>query len=242
MLFAEISQIIHKPLLTPAPLEEHQVHIWLAHQPTVKHQAASLRQWLSSSDLERAERYLFQKDRDRFILSQGILQVLCSSYLGISPLIVSFTKNPYGKPGLLDSNLYFNLSHSGEWIIYGFGRKPFIGIDIEQERPIENLHSLVGYYFSPAEVRAFTRESADRQLTAFYRGWTRKEAYIKAVGMGLSLSLHDFDVSLDETPRLLSTQHEADCHFYDLQVADGYTACLAVNTSVTDLQVFRYLP
>ncbi len=198
-------------------LSKDEVHVWRA---SVLQPSAAIQSWrslLSEDEIARAERFYFEKDRRRFIVSHGLLRILLARYLN-TPLIsagqLRFCQNEYGKPSLnldkQDCALNFNLSHSGELVLFAFTYVRQIGIDIEYMRPSLDYQSLVEHYFSPLENQMLQALPVSARLEAFYQCWTRKEAYIKARGKGLSIPLDIFDVSLrpDEPAVLLNSRED----------------------------------
>ncbi len=198
-------------------LLKDEVHVWRA---SVLQPLAAIQSWrslLSEDEIARAERFYFEKDRRRFIVSHGLLRILLARYLN-TPLIsagqLRFCQNEYGKPSLnldkQDCALNFNLSHSGELVLFAFTYVRQIGIDIEYMRPSLDYQSLVEHYFSPLENQMLQALPVSARLEAFYQCWTRKEAYIKARGKGLSIPLDIFDVSLrpDEPAVLLNSRED----------------------------------
>lgn len=225
-------------------LEEQKVDVWRVRSADHSSMLPELASLLSTSESQRAYQYISKKDSDSFVLGRGILRLLCGKYLQVQPNVLQFSSNDYDKPYLNFAPLYFNLSHAGEWIVYAFSANPFVGIDIEEVRPIDNMHNIVAYYFSLSEAGAFQQIAPQYQLEAFFRCWTRKEAYIKAIGSGLSLSLKSFDVSLtaSDTSGLLRTEHKANCRLEDIQVADGYIGCLAIENTTTNICFYDIPP
>lgn len=150
---------------------------------------------LSKSEKIRAAGYKFELDRTRFITRRGILRILLGRYLNQSPDEVSLYTNPEGKLENGDNEPGFNLSHSGDQIAYVFGKQKNLGIDIEQVKPLEDLMEIAERFFSPFEKSTIHKLSGDNQLETFYHIWTQKEAFVKAIGTGLSENLRDFNVS-----------------------------------------------
>lgn len=134
-------------------------------------------------------------------MAHGRLRQLLSSVLGMAPENLEFAAGPHGKPHLAGaaagSGLHFNLSHSGDVGLVGWAQGRDIGVDVEVWRPMRDEAALVHRYFSTAEIAAYEALPAASRTEAFFNCWTRKEAYIKAVGRGLGLPLDSFDVSLD---------------------------------------------
>jgi 4'-phosphopantetheinyl transferase len=156
---------------------------------------------LSTDEIERAERFRFGRDRARFILARGTLRTLLGHYLGADPASLSFSHNDYGKPALAGewtgSGVNFNLSHSHEVVLYAFARGRAVGIDVEHVRPELSGEDIAARFFSAPETEALRSQPPNTRPSAFFSCWTRKEAYIKARGEGLSYALDRFAVSVD---------------------------------------------
>ncbi len=163
----------------------------------------ALRCFLSPEEIGRADRYRFARDRERFVLTRGWLRVVLARCIGVTPEQIAFSyPGTNGKPALAPphraSALTFNVSHSGDYSLIGLSGGRSIGVDIERVRPMPEYESIAEGYFSPAEARGIaTLAEADR-LRAFFRCWTRKEAFMKATGEGMGIALDAFTVSLDE--------------------------------------------
>ena len=151
---------------------------------------------LSVEERSRAGQFRFERDRRRYVARRGILRELIGSYLDCDPASVAFVHNAYGKPAIVRSDLRFNLSHSHGMALYAFCRHAEVGCDIERRDPKFAAEQIPERFFSRDEVRALRSLPLNEQTEAFFNCWTRKEAYIKAVGHGLSIALDSFDVSL----------------------------------------------
>ncbi|MEA2954317.1 MAG: 4-phosphopantetheinyl transferase [Alphaproteobacteria bacterium] len=160
---------------------------------------------LSAQERERAARFRFERDRRRYILRHGKLRELLSDYLNCAPSRLRFTYNPFGKPSVAGGDLRFNVSHSHGTALFVFARGVEVGCDIERRDPRFVCDQIPERFFSALEVQTLRSLPASSQTQAFFNCWTRKEAYIKARGYGLSLPLDSFDVSLapDEPVLLL---------------------------------------
>nr|VFJ97642.1 MAG: 4'-phosphopantetheinyl transferase [Candidatus Kentron sp. H]VFJ98175.1 MAG: 4'-phosphopantetheinyl transferase [Candidatus Kentron sp. H]VFK03229.1 MAG: 4'-phosphopantetheinyl transferase [Candidatus Kentron sp. H] len=191
-------------------LPEDQVHVWRARLNLPEAEVEGLRAFLTEEELRKANRFHFPEHRRHFTVARGTLRRLLGGYLGESPGDIRFLYNPYGKP-FLDTSLRFNLSHSGEMALYAFTHNREVGIDIEWvRRGIEDGEQIAKRFFSPGEVETFLGLPAPLRKTAFFNGWTRKEAYIKARGKGLSIPLDQFEVTLapGSAARLLATRDD----------------------------------
>lgn len=160
---------------------------------------------LSADERNRAAQFHFERDRRRYVARRSILRELIGSYLDCDPAGVAFVHNAYGKPSIARSDLRFNLSHSHRMALYAFCRHAEVGCDVERRDPKFAAEQIPERFFSCDEVRALRSLPLNEQTEAFFNCWTRKEAYIKAVGNGLSIALDSFDVSLvpGEAPALL---------------------------------------
>jgi len=151
---------------------------------------------LSDDERRRADRFHFPRDRRRYILRHGKLRQLLSNYLGIAPADLVFEHNSFGKPALGESNLKFNISHSHGMALFAIAYDVEIGCDIERCDPQFAAEQISEHFFAEDEVRKLRALAPTQQTSAFFRCWTRKEAYIKARGRGLSIPLDSFEVSL----------------------------------------------
>lgn len=150
---------------------------------------------LSEGETERASRYRFEDDRLRSRVAWGLLRMFLGRILGEDPRAIEFVRNEFQKP-LLPGGPSFSMAHSGDWVLLGITTEGRFGIDIEVPRTLPNLLDLAGIAFSQDElVELRSYPEADR-LRTFFRGWTRKEAFTKALGGGLSVPLKRFSVSL----------------------------------------------
>lgn len=219
-------------------LTSSDVHVWRANLDQSAVRVHQLAETLSADELVRAERFYFEQDRKHFIVGRGLLREILSCYLGINAKELQFCYGSRGKPALLetfgDSKLCFNLSHSQGLALYAVTCDRFIGIDVEYLRPIAEVEQIAASFFSGSENAVLRNLPLSQKQLAFFRCWTRKEAYIKAVGDGLAIPLNQFDVSLapGEPAKLLSiTGDRAAAHEWSLQElfpAPDYIAAIAV--------------
>jgi len=224
---------IWEPSSEVAGLDPGDVHVWAACLDDLPE--AALRVPLAADERERGGRFHFERDRRRFVTARGLLRVLLGRYLDVDPAGLLFGYGPRGKPYLAEGDeLRFNLSHSGGLALLAFARGCELGVDVEQERPVPELEGIVRTSFSSREAAELWRLGPDERGAAFFRCWTRKEAFIKATGDGLSRPLDAFDVTLapGEPARLLGVrgEPEAALRFWmeDLRPAPGFAGALAV--------------
>ena len=213
------------------------VHVWRLSLEQTPEQTAASREVLSPDELERADRFLRAEHGSHFAASRGALRVLLGRYLSSEPGGLTFKYGERGKPPLRnppDSDIQFNLAHSAGLAIHAFSRGRCLGADIEGGDRRVRPEQIARRFFSPREVADLeSLPPADRKQ-AFLRCWTRKEAYLKAIGSGLSGGLDGFSMSLraDEPARLLAVDGqpgEAErWRMQDLAPGKGYAAALCV--------------
>jgi 4'-phosphopantetheinyl transferase len=218
-------------------LPEDEVHVWLVQLDEVpEERTVKLAALLSTRECERAARFYRRQEQNRFLVSRATLRGILAHYLQVAPASLRFALNAHGKPELDGSEtLSFNLSHSGNLALIAVTRKRALGIDVEQLRSDVDFVRLAARVFSTAEAEQLASLAVpEERVEAFFRCWTRKEAYIKGQGVGLSLGLRSFDVALapGEGARLVATRpNPAEAgrwQLRDLQPAPGYAAALAV--------------
>ncbi|MEO0803025.1 MAG: 4'-phosphopantetheinyl transferase superfamily protein [Cyanobacteria bacterium J06642_2] len=235
-------QVKHQWSIPPASdieIGAREVHVW---RVRVAEEIARRDRWralLSDDERERADRFKFQRDRDRFTVVRGILRTLLGQYLGREPRQVKFVYGKYGKPELAapleDHPLQFNLSHSGDMALVAFSQEKAVGVDIEQMRADYPCEDIVRRFFSPNEREQFNQFPDALKPQAFFHCWTRKEAFVKALGGGMAgVPLDQFTVEFrrDRPAALLQTNWVADASqnwsFQDLQAHPEYAAAVAI--------------
>jgi 4'-phosphopantetheinyl transferase len=212
------------------------VHVWLGQlepPPEVLRRCAAL---LSADEQQRAARFYFPRDANRFTVARGTLRTLLGHYLGEAPHSLRFVEGTHGKPALAgsDVSLHFNISHSHQLALVAVAREREVGVDIERLRPEVAGEKIAERFFSTAEVATLRALPTEQQVEGFFNCWARKEAYIKGRGLGLALQLDAFDVSLvpGQPAALLATRGPAQdgrqWQLYDLPAVPGYAAALAV--------------
>ena len=222
----------------PCPVRSlgvNELHLWLAELDVADDELALVKQPLSADERERAGRFRFEHDRRHYTVARGVLRILLGHYTNRRPESIQFTYNAHGKPALVDNQLCrFNVSHSHGLAVYGFAVDREIGVDIERIRPDFAGMDIAQRFFSPTEVAALGRVPEAARTKAFFNCWTRKEAFIKAKGLGVFLGLHTFAVTLApaEEPALLSHDADPDAAerwtMFELPAPDGFVAAAAV--------------
>lgn len=244
-------------------LRHDEVHLWRASLDQPLRLTRQWWETLSADEKTRADHFYFEKDRLHFIVAHGLLRAILGRYLDLPSDTLSFNTNAYGKPflampltqqngrdsivgrldqgsgfGTLDGEpvLHFSLSHSHQLALYAFAFEREVGIDVEWMRPLAfgEYDEMAEHFFSTSEQAALRAQSATLKAWAFFHCWTRKEAYIKACGKGLSIPLDQFDVSLSphEPARLLASREDPEAparwSMYDFPPGPGYAGALVV--------------
>jgi 4'-phosphopantetheinyl transferase len=217
-------------------LGPREVHVWLVALVQSPAAIVALASLLSDNERARAARFHFDRDRTAYTIARGALRTLAGRYLGRPPAALGFGYRAKGKPYLLVPDgewLRFNVSHSGDVAVIGFAPGKEIGVDVERRRARADLASLAHTAFSPDEYARFCAIPPHEREAAFFLCWSRKEAFVKSTGEGVS-QLTDFDVSLEpgKPARLLRVagepQGEPRWSLEDLPEIPGYAAALAV--------------
>lgn len=179
---------------------DNEAHVWTVLISTWLPQLSFFERLLSKEERLRAARFVRQEDRTRSIVAHGFLRQLLGGYLSAEPTGLAFTQNEFGKPALAPTHgepaLSFNLSHSGDVILYALTADRRIGVDIEEIRNSSDLMEVAKGQFSEREFVALQGMSEAEKTDAFFRCWTRKEAYLKARGEGLGYPLKNFSMSI----------------------------------------------
>lgn len=189
---------------------------------------------LSGDERVKADRFHFQKHRTSYIIGRAILRRILTCYTGVAPEQVNFTYGARGKPAVSDSSISFNVSHSGDLALYALAREPLLGVDVERIRPISDVDAIARRFFSPSEYADLLSLDPTDRDAGFFRCWTRKEAYIKAIGDGLHAPLDRFRVTLlpDQPPALLAIEDDAErasrWTVFDLRPSHDFAAALAI--------------
>jgi 4'-phosphopantetheinyl transferase len=223
---------LSEPVAQP-PWSPHEVHVWRVPLDCGPDVPAQLRSLLSADELERAARFHFDRDRNRFTVGRAKLRLLLAGYLGLDAANLNFHYGPAGKPELPPPGPPFSVSHSAGLMLIAVGGPGRLGVDIEEIRPRTQSDSLAGF-FAPAEEAAIRALPLDLRERAFFACWTRKEAWLKGLGDGLSFGLERFEVSVhpDLPASLLQVaDHPEEVSRWELRSLDpapGYAGALAV--------------
>lgn len=241
-----------EPMSPPLPLDIGDVHVWSAKldHPAIVTEAMTT--MLDSQEIARAHRFHFEHDRYRYRVAHGFLRTVLSAYYGLAPTLLRFGTNRFGKPYLLPvlgmPTIRFNLSHSHAHALLALTLDREIGIDIEAVRPLDDLDLMAQQVFSSSEREMLHTLTGAAKVEAFYACWSRKEAFIKVLGLGLSMPLDQFDVSLAprDSARLVSIAGIRRVPYrwqlHDLPPIPGFATALATRGPCQNLRCMTWQP
>jgi 4'-phosphopantetheinyl transferase len=226
----------------PPVLDDGAVHVWRVWGRADAATSTSLERLLSAEERARAGAFRQERDRTRYLLGRGVLRLLLGRYQQRLPAELEFAYNPHGKPALVAvpgaKEIEFNVSHSGDWVLCALARRRAVGIDVEHIRPVPDWDQIAERFFAPGEAAVLRGLPTEARQTAFFHCWVRKEAYVKALGKGLSVPLREFEVSVapGEPARLLrGHQGGKTWSLRELSLGPEYTAALAVAGEIGSL-------
>lgn len=239
-----------EPLATPSVDE---VHLWCGSLERSPREVALLALTLSVDERSRAARLSAPRDRRRFVVARGLLRVLLGRYLGRPPAMPRFAYGPFGKPELegqrSPGRLSFNLAHSGELALYAFGRGRRVGVDVEAVRPLEDMAEVSRLVFSRREREQLWTSPPVLRQRAFFDGWVRKEAVLKALGDGLGANLQSLEVSHPASGDRLLWRSDVDVGdgttwtLSQVEIGPSWAAAVAVEGNANSIEPFlRLMP
>jgi len=233
-------------------LPHDRIDIWRVELDAQAHAEQELKSLLAGDELDRAARFHFDRDRLRYIRGRTALRILIGRYLRLPPGDIRFQYENNGKPEIASPDdfrgLRFNVSHSGGLALMAFGCAKTIGIDVEKTHPMPDLVDIAKRFFSAREVQAILALRESKREEAFFACWTRKEAFLKATGCGLSYPLSGFSVSVDpdQAAELLEIEGSADrarqWFLIDVMPADGFYAALACKGERSQTAYWNFVP
>ena len=223
------------------------VHVWTINLDADADTACVLLQLLNGEERVRAARFRTSELRLRFIVGRGALRSILSRYIGVPAAQVRIETTPAGKPFVPGCELAFNLSHSGGLAVCGITAGGRLGIDLERIRRVEDADSIVRRYFAPGELKQYDAFRPAERTAAFFSGWTRKEAFVKATGLGLQRELNSFEVELspDATcPWIALGSADANDTWSLRSFAPGiqYIAAAALDRDIEALELLDWSP
>jgi 4'-phosphopantetheinyl transferase len=226
-------------------LDAGQIHVWRICLEQDVEILDWFRRMLEPEELDRARRFRFERLQRHFVASRGFLRYVLARYVAAKPEALKFSYNAYGKPSLAgEGRLQFNMSHSHEVALVAVTLDAALGVDVEHVRSDFASHEIATRFFSRLEVETFSSLAKEEQVAAFFRCWARKEAYIKAIGKGLSQPLDGFDVTLtpDEPAVLLRAGDEdtVTWSMSDIDVGSDYASALAVEGTPSQILYWQF--
>ena len=230
--------------------EPGEIHLWRISLASQLDEDVRLKKLLFPEELDQAGRYRFVRDQRRFIIRRAVLRQLLAACLAISPLAVRMKFGVHGKPvvsGQADGgDLRFNCSHSGDWALIALARGRELGVDLEQHRPMTDAADVAKNFFTFAEISELNSLPSALKTAGFFNCWTRKEAFVKALGLGLAYPLNRFAVSLSpEKPAALLAVADDPAALekwgmISLEVAPDYSAALVFEGKSAVLKYFTW--
>jgi 4'-phosphopantetheinyl transferase len=219
------------------------IHVWQAALDREENFLRQAEATLSPEEKARADRFHFANDRNRFVAARGLLRELLGRYLQQAPAALEFSYGQHGKPALSEreasSGLCFNLSHSAGLAVYAIAKGRNLGIDVEHVQPESAGDDIAQHYFSARELSDLRTLPPEARVAGFFHCWTRKEAYLKATGMGLQIPLDSFSVSLSpEKPAQFLGGVDPRWHMAALRPADGYVAAVVYDGAPCSIKYF----
>jgi 4'-phosphopantetheinyl transferase len=214
-------------------LKDDEVHVWLASLEVSPHEIGKLAKLITEDELEKAGRFHFQTDRDHYIAAHGMLRSILGKYLKMDPEELTFYYGPYGKPMLTKKTnpcmVRFNISHSHGLALYVVA-KCEVGVDLEFIHEDYSFGGIVEQFFSQQEMAELNSCPEHLRVDLFFQLWTRKEAYLKARGLGLSgdLKQPEFFSVIRSPGEFRSNQAKSPWVLMDIAVPSGYAASVAV--------------
>ena len=220
-----------------------EIHVWHAALDREEKVLGQLESTLSLEEKARADRFHFVNDRNRFVVARGLLRELLGRYLHEAPAGLEFSYGQHGKPALsgrnASSGISFNLSHSSGLVVYAIARERNLGVDVEHVRPDSAGEDIAKRYFSAREVSDLRTLPPEKRVEGFFHCWTRKEAYLKATGMGLHIPLDSFAVSLlPGLPAQFLGGVEPCWHLTAYHPAEGYAAAMVFDGTPSSIEFF----
>lgn len=230
----------------PKYLLHNNVHIWHLNISQTKNHYDYFYNLLSKDEKLKVERFKFKKDKITSVMARGTLRVLFSKYLDCPTNDIIFEYGEYGKPELANhKTIQFNVSHARDIIVIALCNDYDIGIDVEYIKKDFDVLDIADNYFSKQEIKALHKIPANQQTEAFFRGWTRKEAFIKAKSQGLSFPLDSFSISIntDDNAELYETAWDKNekklWNIVPFKIHKDYKAAFAVKGNFNTIKYFN---
>jgi len=206
------------------------VQIWTFNLEQPVETVVTLSRLLNEEEGARVDRFYFEDLKRRYIVRHGFMRMVLGDILELEPTALRFSHLKYGKPVLENRNVHFNLSSSGECAVLACARIGPLGVDVEEMRDMPDHDGVVKQFFSATEQRQWNKLSPQEKRESFFTGWTRKEAYIKALGLGLSLDLDSFSISFQKWEEAVQSgsEKQESWRLLSFQATPNHCACVAL--------------
>ena len=240
-----------QPTAAPPPLDTAALHLWAIEIDARLTQAGDLFHLLCPEEQDRANARSRNPGFARFVVGRAMLRQLLAGYLNVSPQAIAFRYNPQGKPSIAlpaSSGLQFNLAHSSSMAVCAVTASSQVGIDLERINARRDFEGVAARFFNEAETCVLRKLPEARRALAFYRIWTQKEAYVKALGSGIASQIQHFDVEAapDQPMRLIANRQNPSepgrWRFIEPPPISGYAAAVAVASGAWQVAHFRFSP
>lgn len=220
-------------------MDHHFVDIWQADLIQDAAILSKFRDVLDEQEKYKADTYKLPLMRDRYVAVRGISRLVLAGYLKADPATLKFTVGEYGKPALICNTLHFNISHTDNLLLVAVANFPEIGIDIEVIKPRNNLDGLARRCFTASEFQVWRQLSLSQSLDTFYRLWTKKEAFVKAIGRGIALGLEQCEVETDKGGqlRMIPAAYGAASDWKITEITVSTNACAALVTPYCEFRL-----
>jgi 4'-phosphopantetheinyl transferase len=231
---------------TAPPLAGNEIHVWATALSVAADVLERFSATLSPDEKERANRFKFEKHRNRYIAGRGVLRAILGQYLDVRAADLRFVFSANGKPAFAPdfagAGIHFNLANTEDLALIAVTRVGAVGVDVECVRQVKDVDELVARFFSPRENALFQKVPDDQKPAAFFNLWTRKEAMLKATGEGITRSLSLVEVSFlpSEPARLLAIAGDATASerwkMWELGPANGFVGAVAIEGGTSNIE------
>jgi 4'-phosphopantetheinyl transferase len=227
------------PTLSPG-----EIHVWQVLIDCTAANFVSFKNTLPATEVEKIQCFKSKQAKDTSLVSQGALRILLSAYLDIAPQAIKLGRKKKGKPfSIDDTGLYFNLSNSGNVVVIAISRDSEIGIDIEKIRPLQDLEEMINHNFTKNEIK-FINSKAEEKQNRFFRFWTIKESYLKAIGEGMRLPPENLEFTIDNHQiKLLSVKgisEPEDWNFKEFKPTNNYVGTITYAQKSSTIKQYEF--
>ena len=243
-MYHQISEEIFNPKFFSNKIEKlgaRDVHLWGLTGSVCNVQKNYSDYFLDDDEQSRAMKFRFRKDHDLYVIGRHFTKIMLAYYTDCTPDSVKITEGSFGKPSC-EMNLFFNISHSGDHLLLGFSNLD-IGVDIERIDPSVDIKRIGKRHFSKIEFQKMMSCAEDERVKSFFEIWTKKEAFIKGIGEGLSVPLKDFNVTSPNGKVLWELSPEknyGNWYVHDIESNQGFKSAFATQSELVDISYYRH--